>query len=60
MPFDDSIFQFFDGNTPKKAQNRSLVRLDRSGKFDMPENLTDDCKDLIAKMLIVNPKKEKL
>ena len=42
----------FDGNTPKQVFGKI-----RSGKFDMPENLTDDCKDLISKMLIVNPKK---
>lgn len=42
----------FDGNTPKQVFGKI-----KSGKFDMPDNLSDECKDLISKMLIVNPKK---
>lgn len=42
----------FDGNTPKQVFGKI-----KSGKFDMPSNLTSDCKDLLSKMLIVSPKK---
>jgi len=42
----------FDGNTPKE-----VFRKIKSGKFDMPQNLTPDCQDLLTKMLTVNAKK---
>ena len=42
----------FDGNSPGQVFSKI-----KSGKFDMPKNLTANCQDLISKMLIVNPKK---
>lgn len=42
----------FDGSTPREVFGKI-----KSGKFRMPYNLTEDCQDLLKKMLIVNPKK---
>ncbi|KAL6947222.1 hypothetical protein ACO0QE_002101 [Hanseniaspora vineae] len=50
------LFALLCGHLPFNDNNvKKLLLKVQSGKFQMPEKLSDEAKDLISKMLVVNP-----
>jgi len=54
------LFALVSGRLPFDEKSKNLSKLlekVKSGIFEMPENLSDDLKELISKMLTVDPNK---
>lgn len=50
------IYQMITGKMPFEGKNMDRIFASiKSGKFDMPDHLSDDAKDLLKKIIVVAP-----